>query len=286
MSRDAMEAQRASLLLNAYGTMYKFAVKTVSYQRIGYALSPTEETLSAKNVLSNLWSVLDYCCIMLFCHHRRRLPNTQEARRIKFPCDFTELSRPEVDPERWERQKISQIVGLDISDEDYAQLEGIFLPVQNRVLGFGPVDSLTSHFYMLHFLRNTLTHTPIPVDFKQGVTDAPEILQLNNMPTVNLGAQISVPTHPWLDQSRNDRSTYTPCSLLDILYNSCQVVERLRDEILRRLQITPFHIHFPFQLTTERLTLNAESCFWGNLHLDCYGVEAEFKELLRHIRNE
>lgn len=301
MARVYAEQQRAaadSLLMNAYGTVYKFAVKNAWYLKIGYSLSPTEEMLSAKNLVSNLSSVLDYCCVLLYCHHHNTQPTPHHMRRIKFPCDFNELSNEGIEAEEWERRKLSQILGVrSITNGEYQPLRGIFLGVQNRVVGQGPVQKPVADFYLLHYLRNTLVHRSILIDFRQEDCQyLSNVLQLRTLQGMSVNAFVDVPTHPWLDESRNNSNTHVKASLFDVLYRSCRFVEECRDDMLRRLQTRqivdaqPFQTHYQLQLTSTELTLNIATnttarCLWNLLHLDCYGIEAEFKEELDNYRN-
>ena len=303
MAVHYVERQREaidSLLMNAYGTVYKFAVKNSWYFKIGCSLNPMKEMQLAKMLVSNLWSVLDYCCAILFYTAHRRQPTPEEARHVKFPCDITgQLLQPQADAQTWERQRISWILGRNrvIGHRQYTAWRGIFLRVQNQLRGQGPVQEQVADFYLLHYLRNTLVHRSILIDFRQEDCQyLSNVLQLRTLQGMSVNALVDLPTHPWLDESRNNSNTHVKASLFDVLYRSCRFVEECRDDMLRRLQTRqivdaePFQTHYQLQLTSTELTLNIATnttarCLWNLLHLDCYGIEAEFKEELDNYRN-
>jgi len=138
-----------STLLNAYGTVYKLAAKNLVYELSEYEMSSREELFMAKNTLFNLSSILDYCCTALhYCYHNRT-PTAQEGRRIKFPCDFNELSRDQMDPVKWEKMKMSNILGEPVSNIYHQRLQGVFHSVQFK--GGDTVDESVSAFYTCNF---------------------------------------------------------------------------------------------------------------------------------------
>ena len=97
-----------NLLINAYGTVLKSKVKREMYVMKSYDLLEMEEMLLAKNLYSNLWSVLDYCCTIIYCWYNNRIPNPEEGRELKlqFPCYF----KFDTDPEKWEMDKLVQLL--------------------------------------------------------------------------------------------------------------------------------------------------------------------------------
>ena len=115
---------------------------------------------------------------------------------------------------------------------------------------------------------------------------------------VNICSEVKVPAEPWLGSSRADRSTYQPKLFLDVLYNSCKVVEECRDRMLSAIQwqeqqIMKFRERMDFEFTTEQLIVKLKNghnetesalFYHKELHLECYGMEAELKDYLENIR--
>ena len=277
------------ILLNGYGTVYKFAIKRVISAQSEYVLSQTEERLSAKNLFSNLWSVLDFCCSILYCCHNNKLPTLEQGMKIKFPCNFN----GGVSIEGWEKRKISGILQKEVAVEVLSSLQGIFSHVQFRNGGEADQSHDVYYFYLLQYLRNTLTHNSIDIVFSPNhdklVPEVPDIWR-DLGKEVNVSSQILVPTKPWLDSSRNNRSSHQCKPFLDVLYNVCQVVEKCRDQILAT---TPwqktFREKYTFELTNSQLIITHGNdkpmkLYHQGLHLECYGVEAELKEYLEAIR--
>ena len=81
------------MLFNAFGTAYKIAAKYLIYKDIGHQWSASEELLMAKNLVTNLWSVMDYCCILIYTRSVRRRPDPATARQISTPCYFPSMRR-------------------------------------------------------------------------------------------------------------------------------------------------------------------------------------------------
>ena len=114
------------LLLNAYGTVYKMAAKYLNYRDMGYELSLTAEMLLTKNVVTNLWSVLDYCC-KIFRYQYAGPPTPEEARMIKFPCDHK--VRGFMGRKNWESWRLREIFPYH-ARFPHARSEGVFSEVQ------------------------------------------------------------------------------------------------------------------------------------------------------------
>ena len=281
-----------SLLINAYGTMYKLVVKHTSFDDICYMFSEIEEMLLTKNLQSDLSSVLDYCCTIIYCWYHQREPTPEQARKLSFPCDFKELLKPHSNPEKWEREKLKYMLGVEVDDR-YEDLKGIFYEVQYKG---GAVTQKIKDFYLLHFLRNKFTHRSLQFCFSQRLQQIQksEVLKQLSM-EANVLATIEVPPEPWVSDSRENTSDYVSESLLDIHYRCCKFVEEFRDDLLRRLQLAPLHVPFSetvqFKLTPQKLTFKpanskGESQLCGLLHLGCYGLEGDFKQTLDHIRRD
>ncbi len=230
-SPSVVEAQVAAIdniLLNAYGTVYKMAVKNFRLPENSYQLSKTEEMLSAKNVVSNLWSVLDYCCMTL--HYKYHdIPTPTKARRIKFPCDHEGLSYSSnpAEVKKWGK-KIEQIVEQESAAVtlDYEQFKSLFSEVQFKKEG--PVTEDITAFYQLHFLRNMLTHQSIVIT-PNGIDghNKPQIYQHHEL---DIGAQaaitIGVPEEPWKnDDSKKREKSHTPRCFIPSL-QSCRGSQR------------------------------------------------------------
>ena len=278
-----------SLLINAYGTMYKLVVKHTSFDNICYMFSEIEEMLLTKNLQSDLSSVLDYCCTIIYCWYHQREPTPEQGRKLIFPCDFKELLKSDSNPEKWERKKLQDMLGVEVDDR-YEDLKGIFYEVQYKG---GAVTQKIKDFYLLYFLRNKFTHRSLQFCFSQRLQKS-EVLKLLSM-EANVLATIKVPPEPWVSDSRENTEDYVSESLVDIQYRCCKFVEEFRDDLLRRLQLAPLHVPFSetvqFQLTPQQLTFKpanskGESRLCGLLHLGCYGLEGDFKETLDHIRRD
>lgn len=279
---DAQVVVVDSMLLNAYGTVHKMAVKYISFQDLSYELSATEEMLSAKNLVSNLWSVLDYCCIIL--HYKfRGTPTPSKARGISFPCDCKKSIFRESAVE-WERKKIDGLLS-DGAYERIGGFENVFSSIQLQE-GAVPWETLT--FYQLHFLRNTLTHNTINIHQERS-SHRLEIFQHCNIGTTETHAAmtIRVPREPW--NKANLSSETVP--LLDVLFRACKVVEDRRDKLMHTIGERKFSDKYAFNLTNEHLivTLNAIDpreyrVRYNQLHLECYGIEAELKDELQQLR--
>ena len=280
-----------NLLINAYGTMYKLVVKHTSFDNICYTFSEIEEMLHTKNLQSDLSSVLDYCCTIIYCWYHQREPTPEQGHKLSFPCDFKELLKSDSNPEKWEREKLNYMLGVEV-DHRYKDLKGIFYEVQYKG---GAVTQKIKDFYLLHFLRNKFTHRSLQFCFSQRLQriQKSEVLKQLSM-EANVLATIEVPPEPWVSDSRENTSDYVSESLLDIHYRCCKFMEEFRDDLLRRLKLAPPRVPFSktiqFELTQQQLTFTAnskkESQLCCLLHLGCYGLEGDFKQTLDHIRRD
>ena len=275
-----------SLLINAYGTMYKLIVKHTSFDNICYMFSEIEEMLLTKNLQSDLSSVLDYCCTIIYCWYHQREPTPEQGRKLSFPCDFKELLKSDSNPEKWEREKLKYMLGVEV-DHRYKDLKGIFYEVQYKG---GAVTQKIKDFYLLHFLRNKFTHRSLQFQFSQHQQMKESVvLKKFNMKS-NVHATIKVPPEPWLSDSRENTNEYESEILLDIQYRCCDLVEKFRDGLMRRLQLAPpFSEIVQFKITPQQLTFKpanskGESQLCGLLHLGCYGLEGDFKKTLDRER--
>ena len=146
------------MLLNAYSTVYKLAARIILHDKKQHEISTRQEILLTKTLLNNLWSVLDCCSRLIFCWYHGKEPTVQEARErsIKFPCEFTQLSKHNRDPNQWEKKRLSLVLLArynDIDQDTYKQLEGVFHTVQYK--GSESPDKNTQ------FLPTTLPAKPL-----------------------------------------------------------------------------------------------------------------------------
>ena len=170
------------ILLNAYGTVYKFDIKQIISASGEYVLSQTEDVLSAKNLFSNLWSVLDFCCAVIYSHHNNSLPTLDQGFKIKFPCKFPKNnnSMSFEDWKTWERKKLMEVLDdEDVTDEHLQHFDGVFQHVQFKNKRADEITgSKVYYFYLLQYLRNTLTHSSIDIDFRRTSTGVlPDLLR-------------------------------------------------------------------------------------------------------------
>lgn len=275
------------ILLNAYGTVYKFAIKQAISPDANYVLSPTEDRLSAKNLFANLWSVLDFCCTILYSCCTKRLPTLSQGMEIKFPCSL----KRGMSLEEWEKRTITKMLQDEADAEMLTRLKGIFTHVQFKNGGEDfDEDKEVYYFYLLHYLRNTLTHNSIDLKFRRNTRDAVPDIWNGLGKTLSVSSEILVPPKPWLIASRNDRSTHVHKPFLDVLYHTCRVVEKCRDQILTKFpRHKTFCQKYMFELTKEHLIItlgngDPKKFLHQALHLECYGVEAELKKDLDEFR--
>lgn len=275
-----------NMLLNAWGTVYKMAVKYLDYNILSYELSHTEELLSAKNLVANLWSVLEYCCIIL-CYRYHGIPSPARARKIHFPCDYHKLPRSpqlvEDEVVEWEKKQLKPIAELPLEVYN-KEFQGAFSDVQFK----GRADSSTRAFYWLHFLRNTLVHQSINITAEDKDRHRPIIFEVHNIDR-NAQAAITVelPVKPW-EKNSTDKE---PVPLLDVLYQACEVVQNRRDKLMGVIGEEKFMNKFDFDFSEKVLEILfrqvATRCpiRCNQLHLECYGMEADLKEPLKKLRS-
>lgn len=269
-----------NMIFNAYGTVYKLAVKYASARHLAYKLSSTEEMLSAKNVVTNLWSVLDYCCIILHSKHNG-VPTPKKASSIKFPCYCKQATQQEL--AEWERNLYVKMLGLPICD--YIKFKGAFSGIQKfqNEQHASHADTLT--FYRLHFLRNTLTHNTTyiykgRVDFQTlNTPDFKKITTENDTQVMT----IEVPKEPWSEKAWSEKAQEVDnIPLLDVLFQACKVVEDRRDKLLHTLDEGKFSRKYAFNVTEKHLTVTFDDEGYkmqhSHLHLECYGMQAEIKK--------
>lgn len=279
-----------NMLLNAWGTIYKMAVKYLDYNVHSYELSRTEEMMTAKKLVSDLWSVLEYCCIIL-CYNYDGVPNPKKARKIHFPCNYTALSSESADLEQWEKEQLEDIAQLP-TEEYEEKFQGAFSDVQFK----GEATSDVNAFYRLHYLRNTLTHQSVNITGSDENGHQPEILRFHNIQrNAQAAITVNLPIEPW----KRNSTTMTSVPLLDVLFQACKVVEDRRDKLLGVIIDMKFRDKFDFKFSEEVLQVtfkqidkehsircNHEHLIRCNhLDLECYGMEAELKELLQELRS-
>ena len=287
-----IEAQIAvvdNMLLNAWGTVYKMAVKYLDFEVYTYELSRTEELLIAKNLVSNLWSVLEYCCIVL-CYKYHGIPKPADARKIGFPCDRYVLncSPSQEDVMKWELGQLEAKLNMELPLKVYEEkFKGAFSDVQFQG---GVATDDVKHFYRLNFLRNTLTHQRIDINGDNVQGHYPEIFRVHGIGrNARAFVTVKLPIEPWVPNSTNMK----PEPLLDVLYQACKVVESRRNKLLGVLEQGVFRDRFDFKFSEEvlkimftQMEVNSECPIRCNdLHLECYGLEAELKKQIGAIRS-
>lgn len=271
-----------NLLMNAYGTMYKSAVKHCYYDEYELNFSKMGEMLLAKNLQSDLWSVLDYCCTLVYYWYHKKIPTPSIQRQLSFPCIF---DKKLLLSDEWEKDKLKEMLGVvKLDDSKYQKLKGVFHEVQYN--GGYPTQE-NEHFYLLHFLRNRLTHGSLQFEYNcQEQTPVRSVALKQLGMTANVLTTIEIPQFqfPWL------RDTKLYRSLLDIHYGCCKFVEKFRDNIIRRLELSQptFEETVELKLLTKekKLKLNKSEICYFKLHFKCYGLEGEenFTDTLNEFR--
>ena len=250
------------MLFNAYGTVYKIAAKYIMYKEIGHQWSEMEELLCVKNLLSNLWSVLDYCCILLYAKKNNIVPNAAQSRKISVPCHFGGKPKVALVPD----------------------IENAFKDVQYKNNMDESIEKVKT-FYWLHFLRNIFSHKTILMATATG-RQTPQMLA-NIQQTPEIAIDIRVPEFPWNDDSCNQDENYHPKPLLDLLFNSCELVENKRDEVFTLLKLEnsedkKFSDRFEFHFSPTYLRVTFGDTIkeqrLKDLHFTCYGLEKEFQD--------
>lgn len=251
-----------SMLLNAYGTCYKFEAKCTLYDEVNYEFPPegelpVKELLLAKNVLMNLWSVLDYCCVALYCEFCDiRAPKV--ARQIKFPYGKDNLNT-------WAKKN------LKLDDKNLSKFVKALEAVQLKSPSEQDAETPgTLHLPRLHFLRNALTHRKI------------NIIAMGEPNTVS--PSIAVPKKPWSDESIDDTDSIL---LKDLLLDSCKIVEHTRDELLKAIDVQRFREKISIGFTKDLDELEVKftrsdgipeetlKLKTKHLHLECYGIDVD-----------
>lgn len=253
-----------NMLLNAYGTSYKFAAKSIVFVKVGHDFSPVEELLTAKNILSNLWSVLDHCSFALYSSFYGT-PMPKVAREIKF-----QFKKNENELNDWAKKK------LNLGGKDYHKFVDALRDVP---LKDPEVDATSKEFHRLHYLRNLFTHRTVDIiDEDLTHQKVPNMLKkLGVEPEISL--MINVPEKPWSDLSNAEE----PVPLLNVLMRSCKIVEVIRDKLLSQVGGKKFKDKFDFVFNEEMLEITAFESDYKivthydlvHLHLKCYGLDGE-----------
>ena len=217
-----------------------------------------EELLCVKNLLSNLWSVLDYCCILLYAK-KNGIPNAAKSRKISVPCHFGGKPKKTLVPD----------------------IDSAFQDVQYT----GESNEKIKTFYWLHFLRNIFSHKTILMATTTGQQTPQMLAKIQQNPEIAI--DIRVPEFPWNDDSCNQDENYHPKPLLDLLFNSCELVENKRDEVFTLLKLEnsedkKFSDRFEFHFSPTYLTVTfgdtTKAQRLKDLHFTCYGLEMEFQD--------
>lgn len=145
-------------------------------------------------------------------------------------------------------------------------------------------------FYRLHYLRNTLAHNTISIIESEDSQpqQVPEVLQSIGVNEAPVAIKIQLPKRPWSDDSADDHEVIP---LLDLLLSSCELVEQRRDKMLSE---TKFIEKFSFIFSKQELILTCKvngtekphQKRLKDLHLECYGLEAEYKDQLEEMRRQ
>lgn len=255
------------MLLNAYGSVYKIAAKCIVYKEINHWWSETEELLTAKNILANLWSCLEYCCNILYTKKKGR-PNPQTARKIFIPCNF---------PGQPTKQPLIADFSIMFSELQFTDEERVNEDIRT--------------FYLLHHFRNTLAHRTIAITGNRG-SEMPKMLMEKLKEVPEVAVSIYVPNSPWKNESCNKdcfpdgAHDYKCIPLLDLLYDSCRLVQRKRDQILQHADKKNFRsFDFKFSIDDRFLTVSSSGVprhiRIKRLHLKCYGLEREYEYILK-----
>lgn len=254
------------MLFNCYGTTYKIAAKYLVQKTCMIWLNEIDELMLVKLLVTNLWSILDYCCILYFAKHINRRPNPVEARNISVPITFQKKKQ---------KRKEAGLCDILFKDLQYT--------VQN---------SKTETFYRLHFLRNALTHRTVVITDRDREDSFPDILQGLTL-EAEYKMRVLVPKQPWSDESCENRSNYASLPLLNVLMAACELVKERRDMILmQEFGVGPFAEEFKFNLNQKDLQVTlsrqpepaAKRC--THLHFHCYGLEAEYNKQIQEIYNK
>lgn len=266
------------MLLNAYGTTYKIAAKYLIYQEISHEWSATEELLLAKNLVTNLWSVLDYACYLLYVTKNGK-PSSKIARKIAAPCYFPKKKVPKED----KAQKVAAHAGeaqtgrktqkaTTNEEATLLEIEALFQDLQYSEEKQASDDVFT--YYRLHFLRNTFTHRTIIVT-GNSEEQIPAMLQGITRTVPEVAVSIQLPKSPW----ESDLEHFETVSLLDFLFKSCELVKKQRNKILQNT------FQFGIRLESEQLVVQFPDTSMvqnhKDLHLKCYGLEQEYEEAIQ-----
>lgn len=312
MTEDFIEDQVKTidrLLLNAYGTVYKLIAKNVAYRNRLCPPHEREEMLIAKNLISNLWSVLEYCCIVLRWHFNKgELKSLILSKNNHFPCNFKADIREEKGKKEWEKEHLKKmILRKSISDDEYKDFKASFGDALSHVQHTWPthgertkveVKEKWKTFYWLHFLRNTIAHSNMQI---KGRDERKKIAALDPEKnkhskcqgiTTVLAVTIRVPTTPW-----NTSESTKQIPLLDFLFDACRLVKKCRNKILTKMGYETFKNSYGFILnetTKNRATeLNITVLLLNEptppvpvyyTHLNCYGIEQDLEEEERRRR--
>ena len=177
------------MLFNAYGTTYKIAAKYLVQKKCMIWLNEIDELLQVKMLVTNLWSILDYCCILYSTKDTKTRPNPVKARNISVPITFEGKAK---------KKKTYECDGL-FEDLQFAQ----------------KTEDMET-FYRLHFLRNALTHRTVVISDREGGDRLPKVLQGLN-PEAEYKMRVCVPKRPWSDESCKEPNDYTLLPFLDVL---------------------------------------------------------------------
>jgi hypothetical protein len=299
-----------AMLFDAYVTVYKFA-KNIVYERVCHEFNVTEESLLVKNVLTNLWSVLDYCCFTLYCSVCDTPPTPKIGRQLGFPYDK---------PTKWAKK-------LKLEEKNFSRFVKVFDKLQLQNTNPDAID-----FHRLHYLRNAFTHRMMRPTFtvkfneeskeeavpresneeavesnKEAVESNIEAVESNKgavesnkgavesnkeavsvesneetklrkcIETSPLYLEVEVPAEPWNDESQK---TVT-ISMLDFLMDACKKVKEIRDAILNgELRQQKFDDKFEFVMTATEFICKKNKDFkkkLEHLHLRCYGLDGDYE---------
>jgi hypothetical protein len=267
-----------AMLFDAYATVYKFIAKNIVYVEVSHEFNYKEESLLAKNVLTNLWSVLDYCCFTLYCSVCDKPPTPKIGRQLGFPYDKLDGAGAREKLTKWAKE------ALKLGDTKFSEFMEAFDQLRDTKFSDSAelqqqskkIDAID--FHRLHYLRNAFTHRTMTIEETAHVKS--EQLKKRGVTSPSISLAIKVPAEPWKDESQ----TTDTVSMLDFLMSACERVQEIRDMILSKLKQQKFEEKFEFKVTATEFTCKKKKDFkyfekeLKHLHLRCYGLDGDYDD--------
>ena len=196
---------------------------------------------------TDLYSVLDYMCYLLFCHFNNNgnRSDSPHARRVNFPSPMPGRSRSEIEASVDGRLKVFTN-NMDVANPMYVQLRELILnclTTEGGANGGGgqPPSIEVRSLKALHYLRNCTVHRNlVTASARDGVlyynqnNGSHEILpgRINERENDPNGEWVGIEIHPayWVEIPTED-NTFKPITVVaPDLFN---LVKNIRDNILR-----------------------------------------------------